>query len=81
MSSEKEDLVKSDSSEGRGVPVRLYVRKISGGRVKVSASIPVGGSWLGYENILREVLDGKRSEVYFSFVPDTAEYRAQRKGK
>ena len=68
-------------AEGAGVPVHLYIRKISGGRVKITASIPVSGSWLGYENLLRELLDGKRAEIYFSFVPDSADYKAKNKDR
>ena len=70
-----------DDPENPRIPVRLYIRKISGGRVKITASIPLGGSWLTYETVFRDVLDGRRAEGYAQFVKDSEEYKAKNKLK
>jgi len=69
------------SKENKGIPVRMYLRKVAGGRVKLVASIPVDGSWMCYENLIREVLEGRRSEAWFQFVENTPEFKLKYKNR
>jgi hypothetical protein len=65
----------------KDVPKRLYFRVVAGGRVKLSGSDDLGGSWLCYVNLIREVIEGKRSEAWFQFVEDTDDYKTKRKNR
>lgn len=71
----------NSSKENKGIPVRLYLRKVAGGRVKLVSSIPIEGSWMCYENLIREVMEGRRSEAWFQFVEDTPEYKMKKKNR
>jgi hypothetical protein len=70
-----------EAIERKEVPVRLYFRKVAGGRLKLSSSIPLGGSWLSYENLIREVLEGRRSEAFFQFIEDTDDFKMKKKNR
>ncbi|HVP24005.1 MAG TPA: hypothetical protein VMS77_08855 [Conexivisphaerales archaeon] len=60
---------------------RLYIKRISGGRIKFTFDGPyLGGSYLILEPYLKDMLAGRRSEVYAPFVPDSPEWRERRRG-
>jgi hypothetical protein len=76
---ERDESVSGDKK--KKTPKRLYFRSVSGGRVRLSSSEDIGGSWMCYLNLIREVIDGKRSEAWFQFVENTPEYEMKRKNR
>lgn len=68
-----------DSIDDKGIPTRLYFKKVRGGRIKIEASIHLGGSWLSYESLVRDVIEGRRPEIWFEFVKDSEQFRAKQK--
>jgi len=46
--------------------------------VKIVASISLGGSWLTYETLIRDVLEGRRAEIWLEFVRDSEEFKAKK---
>lgn len=69
---------KRDIVDDKGIPVKLYLSKVRGGRVRIVASIPLGGSWLTYETLIRDVLEGRRAEIWLEFVKDTEEFKTKK---
>lgn len=58
-------------------PKRLYLSLCSDGtRVRlVDKDGTLGGSYLMLFSFLRDLANGKRMEVYFTFVPDSSRWR------
>ncbi len=64
-------------------PARMYMKRVGkdGDRLRISFSDDLGGSYLVFVNFLRDLLEGKRAEVYSSFVPDSPEWMEKKKGR
>ncbi len=74
MESSSKDII-----DNNGIPLRLYMRKVRGGRIKIEGQVHLGGSWLTYENLGRDLLEGRRPEIWLDFVKDSEEFKAKKK--
>ena len=70
-------------SEDGGVAAsrdRLHIKRVGGGRIKFYFDGPyLGGSYLILDEYLKDMIAGRRSEVYAPFVPDSPEWRERRR--
>lgn len=53
------------------IPRRVFARLVSKGeRMKLQPDESLGGCWMIRTEFVQKLLEGKLSEVYFSWVPD-----------
>lgn len=61
-----------------GVPRRLFGKLVSQGeRMKLQPDERLGGCWMIRTQFVRKLLEGKLSEVYFTWVPDRPDWKSK----
>ena len=65
-----------DAKVPSGTPRRLFGKLVSQGeRMKLQPDERLGGCWMIRTEFVRKLLDGKLSEVYFTWVPDRPDWK------
>ena len=70
-SSGEESVSDADKTPSGVIPRRLFGRLVSQGeRMKLQPDERLGGCWMIRTEYVQKLLEGKLSEVYFTWVPD-----------
>ncbi len=73
MDSETGEKVEGVANE---IPVRLFGKIVSKGeRMKLQPDKQLGGCWMIRTEYVQKLLEGKLSEVYFTWVPDRPNWK------
>lgn len=67
---------KKDRDVPNGLPIRLFGKVVSKGeRMKLQPDKQLGGCWMIRTEYVQKLLEGKLTEIYYTWVPDRPDWK------